>query len=133
MEKERETLKILIVDDSEIDIDILEEILKQLGFQNIIKAKSGKEAVELAAKHLPDLIFLDIMMPGLDGGGVKERLNENAETRDIPTIFISSIIKRKEQRRLGELTGGRILLAKPFSPDDISKTIDIVLGKTPDS
>ena len=74
MENEKETLKILIIDDAEIDLDILESILNQLGFQNIIRASSGMEGVQLAEKHRPELVMSDIMMPGIDGGEVRESL-----------------------------------------------------------
>lgn len=125
-----EALKILIVDDSEIDLDILELILNQLGFKNITKTGSGKEAFKLAEKNLPDLIFIDIMMPGIDGGALKQLLDDNTKTKDIPTIFVSAIIKKDEQKSIGELAGGRIIIAKPFSADEISKAIDVVFSRS---
>ncbi len=63
----KEELKILIVDDNEKNLKLLESKLAQLGFCNVIKARGGMEALELAQKHLLDLIFLDFMMPGMDG------------------------------------------------------------------
>lgn len=86
------------------------------------------EALELAKKHLPDLIFLDITMPGLDGGKVRERLNENPKTKDIPVVFVSSLISKREERRIGHLAGGEIIVAKPYSSDEILKAIEKTLG-----
>ena len=125
---EKEKLKILIVDDSEKDLKLLELQLIQLGFNNIIKAKDGQEALKLAWRHLPDLICLDLMMPGLDGGRVKERLKEDHKTKNIPTIVLSSIITKDEQKSMQYLKGGDIIIAKPYSSDELSEAIDKSLG-----
>jgi CheY-like chemotaxis protein len=131
MENEQEIFKILIIDDAEIDLDILESILNQLGFQNIIRASSGSEGVQLAEKHKPDLVMSDIMMPGIDGGEVRQRLKENPATEGIPVIFTSSIITKKEEKELGgQLRSGDQLVAKPYSSSEISKAIDFALGPT---
>jgi len=128
LEKEKKDIKILIVDDSEKDLKLLEIRLTQLGFSNIIKARDGKEALKLAWRHLPDLICLDLMMPELDGGRVKERLKEDHKTKNIPTIILSSIITRDEQKSIQHLKGGEIIMAKPYSSDELLKAIDKVLG-----
>ncbi len=133
MGNEKEHLKILIVDNSEIDLEILQIQLEGLGFKNIINCSDSGDAIRLARQHRPDLILLDIMMPGLDGGDVRERLRANPETKEIPVIFISSIITKEEQKFLGPLSGGETLLAKPYSAEDISKAINLALGKIPDS
>ena len=125
---EREKLKILIVDDNEKDLKLLELKLIQLGFRNIIKARDGQEALKLAWRHLPDLICLDLMMPGLDGGMVKERLKEDHKTKNIPTIVLSSIITKDEQKNMQYLKGGDIIIAKPYSSDELLEAIDKSLG-----
>ena len=128
MEKGKEDLKILIVDDNEKDLKLLELKLMQLGFRNIIKARDGQEALKLALRHLPDLICLDLMMPGLDGGMVKERLKEDHKTKNIPTIVLSSIITKDEQKNMQYLKGGDIIIAKPYSSDELLEAIDKSLG-----
>ncbi len=125
---EKENLKILIVDDNEKDLKLLELKLMQLGFRNIIKARDGQEALKLALRHLPDLICLDLMMPGLDGGMVKERLKEDHKTKNIPTIVLSSIITKDEQKSMQYLKGGDIIIAKPYSSDELLEAIDKSLG-----
>ena len=125
---EKENLKILIVDDNEKDLKLLELKLIQLGFRNIIKARDGQEALKLALRHLPDLICLDLMMPGLDGGMVKERLKEDHKTKNIPTIVLSSIITKDEQKNMQYLKGGDIIIAKPYSSDELLEAIDKSLG-----
>jgi len=128
MGNEKEATKILIVDDSEVDLEVLQSHLEELGFQNIIKCSNGFDAIRLAEEHRPALILTDIMMPGMDGGALKERLNDNPETKGIPTVFVSSIITKKEQEEIEQLTSGDVIIAKPFSADEILKAIDLVLG-----
>ncbi len=133
MGKEKETLKILIVDDSGIDLKILQAQLEGLGFQNIIRCSDSRDANRLARQHRPDLILLDIMMHELSGGEVRELLGENPETREIPVIYISSIIKKTEQKSFGRLLDGQPIIAKPYYAEEISKAINFVLGKALDS
>lgn len=130
MADNKDKLKILIVDDSKIDLDILESILMQIGFQDIIKSVSGKEALQLAKKHRPDLIISDILMPGLDGGIFRGLLKESQITCDIPVIFISSIIDLQEETAYGgQLKSGDVLISKPYSKDRISKAINIAIKR----
>jgi CheY-like chemotaxis protein len=129
MAKTKEDLKILIVDDDEMALKVLELKLIQLGFTNIVKESRSTEAFETAVKFLPDLIFLDIIMPGLDGGKVKEQLAGNFWTKDIPVVFLSAIISKGEEKRLGgRLAGGGIIISKPYSSDEILKAIERTIG-----
>ena len=129
MSKTKEELKILIVDDDEMALKLLELKLMQLGFNNIFKESRSTEAFETAMKLLPDLIFLDIIMPGMDGGKVKKQLAENPWTEDIPVVFLSAIISKGEEKRLGgHLTGGGIIISKPYSSDEILNAIEKTLG-----
>jgi twitching motility two-component system response regulator PilH len=128
MGKTKEEVKILIVDDDEKALKLLELKLLELGFRSIFKERRGTEALETAKKHPPDLIFLDIIMPGLDGGKVRERLIENPATKDIPVVFVSSIIDKEEEKRIGgRLSGGEIIVSKPYSSDEILKAIEKTL------
>jgi CheY-like chemotaxis protein len=128
MREDKKPIKILIVDDAEIDLEILEEILKGLGNPNIIKTMDGKAAFRLAKQHLPDLIISDIMMPELDGGQLREMLKENPETSAIPVIFASSILSKEEEKKHGgRLAGGEFLIVRPFEADAISKAIVLSL------
>jgi len=129
MSKSKENMKILAVEDSEVDLEILESILTQLGFQDIIKARNGMEAVHLAKEQHPDLIISDIMMPGMDGGEMRKHLKNNHSTMQIPVIFASSIIEKNEEKEFGgRLVGEEWLVAKPYSVEEISKAIDAILS-----
>jgi CheY-like chemotaxis protein len=134
MEFENESMKILIVDDNEIDLELLGAILMNLGFQKVMKSESGKEAIRLAEEHQPDLFFVDINMPGMTGGEFRGLLKQNPVTKDIPVIFISGMISKEEEKELGgRFASGDFIIAKPFSREKIAQVILAVLGKAPES
>jgi putative two-component system response regulator len=88
MDKQLTLQKVLIVDDTPENIDILREILSDY---NLSMATNGEKALKVAnADNPPDLILLDIMMPGLDGFEVCRRLKANAKTKKIPVIFLTA-------------------------------------------
>ena len=80
---------LLIVDDTPANIDVLSQILEEEGY-TISVATSGQAALELAPLSQPDLILLDVMMPGIDGFETCRRLKANKETASIPVIFITA-------------------------------------------
>lgn len=82
--------KILVVDDFETNILLLKNILTEAGF-NVKMAYSGWEALTLINRNQPDLILLDILMPGLSGMDVLEKIKADAKTKNIPVIMITAI------------------------------------------
>jgi len=84
-----ERSKILIVDDNPLNIHMLEIILKNDNYQ-VLTALKGMEGLRIAAEDKPDLIFLDIMMPEIDGFEVCEKLKATPATHDIPVIFLTA-------------------------------------------
>ncbi len=82
-------MQILLVDDVPLNIEVLFQTLKLKNYQ-ISMANSGVKALELIPKLQPDLILLDIMMPGMDGIETCRRLKDDESTRDIPIIFITA-------------------------------------------
>lgn len=134
MEINKETFKILIVDDNEIDLDLLEDILVRLGFENIIKSASGPEAIRLMETHSPDLFFIDIMMPEMSGDEFRGLLKERPATRNTPVIYISGIISKEEEKAIsGRLPSGDLIVAKPFTGGKIARAILESLGLSPES
>ena len=82
-------MRVMVVDDTETNIDIL---LETLGDEyKVVVAMDGESALEDISRRLPDIILLDIMMPGMDGYEVCRRLKENEDTRTIPIIFLLKI------------------------------------------
>jgi CheY-like chemotaxis protein len=107
--------KVLLVDD-EPDIRVIGEMsLRDVGGWEVVLAASGGEAVELAARELPDVIVLDVMMPGMDGPATLAALRSRAETREIPVIFMTAKALEEELLRLRSL-GAIGVLNKPFDP-----------------
>lgn len=91
-----EKKKILIVDDDKVILRTLENILLKEGYY-VIPLSLGKEAIKVAKERLPDLIILDIMMPDMDGGDVAYELKNNPLTKNIPIIYQSSLVTKREE------------------------------------
>lgn len=105
--------KILVVDDIPSNVHVLSRILKDE--HDIYFATDGAKALELAQSRLPDLVLLDIMMPGMDGYEVCSRLKTDPITRDIPVIFISAK-SEVEDETYGLEVGAIDFISKPISP-----------------
>ncbi|SIR05729.1 response regulator [Marinobacterium stanieri] len=109
--------KILIVEDDPIQQQKLHGILKQTGAQVFI-ATNGQQGITMAEQEKPDLIFMDIVMPGVDGFSACRHITGGESTRDIPVVIVSS--KHQEADRVwAQLQGASSLVAKPFSDQDI--------------
>ncbi len=114
--------KILIVDDEKDILTVLEKRLTNAGYE-VIKTDNGREAIIFAKKELPDLIVLDIVMPEIDGSKVAETLKQDTDTKDIPIIFLTCLLTKKEESRLGHKIDGHFFLAKPFNPEELLREI----------
>ena len=114
--------KILAVDDDGVVLKLLEQHLSDEGYE-VFTAKDGFEALILAKTKLPHLILLDIMMPGLDGTGVGEKLKENPQTRNIPVVFLTSLVSKGEELSHGSMIGGHVFIAKPY---ERAKLLEII-------
>lgn len=121
-------LKVLIVDDDESSLKLLEARLQVMGFRNILKAGDGAQCLSLARAEQPDLIFLDVMMPRVDGGDVKRELADDARTRNIPIVFVTAIVTDKEVQSGGGMIGGNVYVAKPYDAKKLENAIKKVLG-----
>jgi len=109
--------KVLIVDDTPENIQILMGTLKDQ--YAIVAAINGEKALKMAvAEPRPDLILLDIMMPGMDGFEVCRRLKSDPETRDIPVIFLSALDDTANKVK-GFATGAVDYISKPFQPEEV--------------
>ncbi len=108
---------ILLVDDQPANLQVLFQTLEKLG-SKLLFAKNGEMALAIAQKALPDLILLDIMMPGIDGFEVCRRLKANPDTRKIPVIFLSALDETGDKVR-GLQLGAVDYVAKPFQPEEV--------------
>ena len=106
--------RVMIVDDAAENLRILMELLKN--DYTLIPLKNGNIALEkLAQDPLPDLILLDIVMPGIDGYKVCSRLKSNPRTKEIPVIFITAVSEAMDDAKAFEL-GAVDYVTKPFNP-----------------
>lgn len=114
--------KVLIIEDNDDIREGTAEVLDLAGYETFT-AKHGKIGVDLALKHLPDVILCDIMMPELDGYGVLYLINKNPQTANIPFIFITAKTERADMRKGMEM-GADDYLTKPFDDLELFKAIE---------
>jgi DNA-binding response OmpR family regulator len=118
--------KILVADDEVYMLRLLEMTFKKGGYE-VVSCRDGKEALATAFTAQPQLIVLDVMMPGLDGLGALRMLKENPATRDIPVVVLSA--KGHALTRVDAVLAGAVLfLAKPFSPNELLGEVRKILG-----
>jgi two-component system sensor histidine kinase/response regulator len=96
---------------------MLRSTLSQAGYSVAI-ATTGYEGIRKASKERPNLVILDIMMPDMDGGDVAAILKEDPATKDIPIIFLSSLVTGKEDKTKSK-KGPIIYLSKPYDRDEL--------------
>ncbi|MCQ9206373.1 MAG: response regulator [Omnitrophica bacterium] len=122
--------KILIVDDEEDFLNTTGPILKNAGYE-IIQSSNGKDAANLARKHRPDLILLDINMPGIDGSRTTDILKNDDSTRNIPIIYLSGLLKEAEIED-GHITGSKVgdvhFISKSQTPKKLLEAIKKSIG-----
>lgn len=113
----------MIVEDSVVNQKLLTKILAKHNYK-VLVAESGEEAIELLTQTLPDLILLDIVLPGMDGYGICKCLKQDDRICDIPVIFISALDSTKDKVE-GFEAGGVDYITKPFEPAEVVARIRI--------
>jgi CheY-like chemotaxis protein len=116
-------LKILIVDDESSFTRLLKLNLEATGKYQVRDENLATRAVAVAKDFHPDLIFLDVMMPGMDGGELKARLRETPGLRGVPIVFLTAAVKPEEIEQHKGVIGGDLYLAKPVDLDVIERCI----------
>ncbi|MFO7910667.1 MAG: response regulator [Desulfotignum sp.] len=121
----RET--ILIVDDEEDIIELIRYNLKNEGY-DILTAFTGEQAIKIARQSLPDLIVLDLMLPGIDGLEVTKFLKNSAQTKELPIVMLTA--KGEESDIVTGLElGANDYISKPFSPKELLARIRAILRR----
>ena len=113
--------KILVVDDDEHILRSLSQYLELEDLQ-VFSASSGPEALELFHKEKPDLLVLDVMMPGMDGFQVLETLRQNPETAHVPVLMLTARDQHNDILK-GYQMGATSYLVKPFNLDELVEAI----------
>ncbi len=112
---------VLIVDDSPTELHVMQEMLARNGFQTLI-AEDGDAAILQAAQHAPDVILMDVVMPGTNGFQATRQISRNPDTAKIPIIIVST--KDQETDKIwGMRQGATEYLTKPVAEKDLVKKI----------
>lgn len=117
VELDRQEQTILIIDDDPANLGIITDYLRELDFK-ILVARNGESGLERAIYGQPDLILLDILMPGIDGFETCRRLKLNEATQDIPVIFMTSLIETEHKVR-GLQLGAVDYITKPIQEEEV--------------
>jgi two-component system, cell cycle response regulator DivK len=105
--------RILIVEDNELNMKLFNDLLEAHGYKTV-QTRSGVEALDLARQHKPDLILMDIQLPGVSGLEVTKKIKEDEELRHIPVIAITAFAMKGDEEKI--LQGGcESYLSKPIS------------------
>jgi two-component system, OmpR family, phosphate regulon response regulator PhoB len=119
--------KIVIIDDQAEIRDLVEITLKSGEYQ-VLKGTSGQEAVDLARTEKPDLIIMDVMMPGaIDGLEATRRIKDNPETEGCTVLMLTGRSQEKD-REQGLAAGAADYFMKPFSPLELIRKVEEVIG-----
>ena len=115
------TARILVVDDVPANLRLLEAKLRAEYFE-VALAASGPEALALSSAWAPDVVLLDVMMPGMDGYEVCRRLKSQPATAHIPVVMVTALVEQSERVR-GLEAGADDFLSKPVEPDRLFSTL----------
>lgn len=113
--------KILICDDSQTDLANLKNALQGTDCA-LVTATNGEEALQKARTEKPDVILLDIIMPGMDGFAACRSLRDDPETKHIPVIFVSTK-QQKADRVWAQMQGAKDLIGKPYNAREITERL----------
>jgi DNA-binding response OmpR family regulator len=119
--------RVLVVDD-EAPIRLLCRVNLEAEGMQVLEAADGFAGVEAARAERPDVILLDVMMPGMDGWQVAERLVEDDTTNQIPLIFLTARAELRDRARGLEL-GGVDYITKPFNPVELASVVEQLLER----
>jgi CheY-like chemotaxis protein len=119
--------RVLVVDNEAYIQEVAKLSLEIVAGWQVLTAMSGLEAIEIAMVELPDVILLDVMMPGMDGLTTFAKLQEKAETQVIPVILLTASIQSSDRQAYKKL-GIIHAIAKPFDPISLAQEITTALG-----
>lgn len=118
--------KVMIVDDSPTEVHVLQTMLTKNGHE-VIVATSGEEGVEMAKKEMPDLVLMDVVMPGMNGFQATRQLSKNTETASIPVIMVTT--KDQETDKVWAMRqGAKDYIVKPVQEKALIEHVNMVLS-----
>jgi len=120
--------RILLVDDEAAITKAIRRNLEATGRFEVMEINNPVIVIENAHRFKPDLVLLDVMMPEMDGGDVAAAIAEDPHLTDVPIIFLTGIVSKKEVGPSGSMRGSHTFLAKPVKFEDLLACIDEQLG-----
>ena len=117
--------RVLFADDDPSIRRLVQDLLQQYGYQ-VTVAKTGEACLDMARAHPPDLIVLDVMMPGMNGFDVCQELRRDARLREIPVVILTGIQDAKVNER-AFAAGAEVCMTKPFRPDNLLTSVHMAL------
>lgn len=112
---------ILLVEDNENNLKIEQDLLMQSNYQ-VLSAREGRAALAMAKSQQPDLILMDIQLPGIDGIEITKRLKQDSATQHIPVVAVTAMATTTPRENFFR-AGGIAYLTKPFRMQDLLKTV----------
>jgi len=123
---EMDQKKILIVEDNELNMKLFHELLEVHGYTTL-QTKDGREALQLAREHRPDLILMDIQLPEVSGLEVTKWIKADDDLKSIPVIAVTAFAMKGDEEKIRS-GGCEAYIAKPISVNSFLETIQTVLG-----
>jgi DNA-binding response OmpR family regulator len=119
--------RVLVIDD-EAPIRLLCRVNLEAAKMEVLEAENGPAGLEAARRERPDVILLDVMMPGMDGWQVLEELLADERTQEVPIVFLTARAELRDQARGLEL-GGVDYITKPFNPVELAPLVEELLER----
>ena len=117
---------VLVVEDNELNMKLFHDLLEGIGYKTV-ETRNGLEAIDLARKHRPDLILMDIQLPHVTGLEVTKWIKEDDELRSIPVIAVTAFAMKGDEERIRQ-GGCEAYMSKPISIGKFIETVKTYLG-----
>jgi two-component system, cell cycle response regulator DivK len=117
---------VLVVEDNELNMKLFHDLLEGIGY-HIVETRNGLEAIDLARRHKPDLILMDIQLPEVSGLEVTKWIKEDDELRHIPVIAVTAFAMKGDEERIRQ-GGCEAYMSKPISVGKFIETVKAYLG-----
>lgn len=116
--------RILLIDDEPAFTRLMKLNLEANGTYDVQVENDGRKALAAVRSWQPDLIFLDVIMPDIDGGQVASEIRADPRLKAIPIVFLTAVVSKNEVVERGDVIGGQVFLAKPVTVADVVQTIE---------
>lgn len=121
--------KVIVIEDEQAMIQLIKLILEKEGFE-VIGANGGAEGLDLITREKPNLVLLDLMMPGMNGWDVYQHMKADDHMKDIPVIVVTAKAQQIDKVLGLHIAKVQDYITKPFSPNELLDSINKVLGRS---